>query len=956
MAAPYSYRWPGTSAANTIQKADLALLLTRAEEHLRQASVHGPDERSLRLQARIQILQGNYDKALALGKLARTFAPDSAEAHMELGIASAIRAEEDKRGLDYGYALESLLDAHRLRPDRASHYNLARVATAIPMPHLSAGLWRTLVDQERDSGWTTEVKRWQRKSEEQLARHRDSMAKLTTSSDSFLSAAIRPGTLEAVMTTAVEEWLVPAISAHDRRRLLKQLGGMMIEHHRDRWLLELVESMRPQQERGLQMLSDSVRANAIGEHERARAQAAEAEREFSKLGNVAGKSRARLETVYALDRQGRAGECLESLRGLRAESERRGHTWIAAQAWLEEITCLTQLRATDMVGRREEAYAAIERTRYEGLRLRALSFLTENVASGGNRLRLWNRGIEGVRAFWNGDVSPLRGYSFYFTMASSARNAGERLAAVALLKESIAILKESRYRNLEALLLSNLGNWQVEAGTALEAAATFEQMSKLREDSTPGRDAFGKQAEIVRADAESRSGHYEKALERLRLTAGNTAYPYLQLGLLERRRILPAMGRAVLAAGRMEEAQKFFENALQERTASLRTVGSRVQRNNARLEMDDSIRGLMEVQVRRGQPADALRVWESFRIHGLYNRDAALPVIPANAAMLVYTFLPGGLAGWCANGKEVTHKWLNSTAAVAAANRLGTLAADPDAPLAAVSREARALYRTLVEPFESQLSSGMTLLIHADPKTMGHIPWFTLEDASGNAIVERFAVSQLSGPSPVSTTGLEAFRRRALIVAEPWLGEETTRQYPPLADARREGRMLHDLLPGSELLEGRQATLSRVRALMAGKGLFHFAGHGISYGGFGALLLAGEDGSRPAVATAEDIAALDLRNVGLVVLAACSSGEGEATGTVNLDSLVRAFFEAGAERVVAARWNVSSRESAELMRALYGQLRAGKSAAHALRIAAAQLRRTRSHPFFWAAFQNFGSF
>jgi CHAT domain-containing protein len=141
--------------------------------------------------------------------------------------------------------------------------------------------------------------------------------------------------------------------------------------------------------------------------------------------------------------------------------------------------------------------------------------------------------------------------------------------------------------------------------------------------------------------------------------------------------------------------------------------------------------------------------------------------------------------------------------------------------------------------------------------------------------------------------------------------------------------------------------------------LFHFAGHGISNGGFGALLLAPGPGNKAPARrlTADEIRHLNLKELQLLVLAACSSGAGEQAGAVNLDSLVRSFLEAGAVRVVAARWNVSSNETADTLAQFYEGVLQGERPAEALRQAALAVRNNpfTSHPYFWASFQIFGT-
>jgi len=93
------------------------------------------------------------------------------------------------------------------------------------------------------------------------------------------------------------------------------------------------------------------------------------------------------------------------------------------------------------------------------------------------------------------------------------------------------------------------------------------------------------------------------------------------------------------------------------------------------------------------------------------------------------------------------------------------------------------------------------------------------------------------------------------------------------------------------------------------------------------------------------------------VLSACSTGTGEARGTVNPESLVRSLLWAGVARVVASRWNMDTQAGVPFMDQLYTSLISGEETPAALQHAAQRLRRdgATSHPYYWAGFQSFGA-
>jgi CHAT domain-containing protein len=68
------------------------------------------------------------------------------------------------------------------------------------------------------------------------------------------------------------------------------------------------------------------------------------------------------------------------------------------------------------------------------------------------------------------------------------------------------------------------------------------------------------------------------------------------------------------------------------------------------------------------------------------------------------------------------------------------------------------------------------------------------------------------------------------------------------------------------------------------------------------------------------IAGLPLTGVELVVLSACSSLVGRSDRSASMEGLAWAFLRAGVPQVIASRYPVDDRATAELMLTLYGQL------------------------------------
>jgi CHAT domain-containing protein len=104
--------------------------------------------------------------------------------------------------------------------------------------------------------------------------------------------------------------------------------------------------------------------------------------------------------------------------------------------------------------------------------------------------------------------------------------------------------------------------------------------------------------------------------------------------------------------------------------------------------------------------------------------------------------------------------------------------------------------------------------------------------------------------------------------------------------------------------------------------------------------------------TAERAETLSLPG-GTVVLSACETGLAGGLGDEHV-GLVRAFFIAGAARVVASLWPVDDAVTTEWMHEFYGALVGGTSPAGAVRAAQRALRRRHPHPYHWAPFVVYG--
>jgi CHAT domain-containing protein len=334
--------------------------------------------------------------------------------------------------------------------------------------------------------------------------------------------------------------------------------------------------------------------------------------------------------------------------------------------------------------------------------------------------------------------------------------------------------------------------------------------------------------------------------------------------------------------------------------------------------------------------------------------------IPESTALLDIAFLPGGVAVFAADRSGVEARWANGAQSSFEdwGRQFMELCASPHSDLDELNRLGRILYDNLIFPFERRLLANQVLIIQADG-LLQSLPWAALQDRQRRVLLDRVAV--------VIGSELHAARRatydtgksgRPLVIAEPALSLELASAFPPLSDSLLEAGLIKKQFPEARVLSGSAATVEAVKEYLPTSTFFHFGGHGLAHGGYGAMLLSSNAGAAyTGVLAAPEIAEMDLRRVRVVSLAACSTGVGQALGPVNPESLVRSLLDAGAQNVIAASWAVDSRSTADVFAQFYAHWAGRLRLPDALRNACLRVRSRpeSAHPYYWAGFQLYGS-
>lgn len=183
-----------------------------------------------------------------------------------------------------------------------------------------------------------------------------------------------------------------------------------------------------------------------------------------------------------------------------------------------------------------------------------------------------------------------------------------------------------------------------------------------------------------------------------------------------------------------------------------------------------------------------------------------------------------------------------------------------------------------------------------------------------------------------------------------YIGEDASEQRVKSTDWPRMEGILHIATHGYSLsspsLNDSTENSSKIMSIRSRSGLL-MAGANYTLSG---LSSAEEDG----ILTSQEIASLDMGNVELTVLSACSSGMGDLTNTTGIVyGVANAVKSAGVKRIVATLWDIPDEASAVAMHSFYQHLKSGNDIACSLRLMRQDLiNQGFDNPYYWAAFVN----
>jgi len=256
------------------------------------------------------------------------------------------------------------------------------------------------------------------------------------------------------------------------------------------------------------------------------------------------------------------------------------------------------------------------------------------------------------------------------------------------------------------------------------------------------------------------------------------------------------------------------------------------------------------------------------------------------------------------------------------------------------------LHQKLISPIERLLAGKRLIVIPHG--AVHYVPFHALLNRRGY-LVDQFEISYAPSATVLRLCRLRKSRngsalkagspRRKDMVALGLAGLDT----PSIAD---EIGTLKQMFPNGVALTGNQATQANLLKAAPGARFLHLASHGYFRRDnpmFSFLKLADS--------RLNFYSLLDLKlNAELVTLSACHTGVNKVFPGDELHGLMRGFLHAGAPSLVASLWATSDASTAQLMKEMYGQIRAGASKRAALRAAQIAIKNEYGHPYYWAPF------
>jgi CHAT domain-containing protein len=277
------------------------------------------------------------------------------------------------------------------------------------------------------------------------------------------------------------------------------------------------------------------------------------------------------------------------------------------------------------------------------------------------------------------------------------------------------------------------------------------------------------------------------------------------------------------------------------------------------------------------------------------------------------------------------------------------------------------IYNVLFSPIEKHLEGKKLLTLIPDAE-LSILPFEALNTEGGKKdntlhqspyLLRRFAIQYQYNLSSFFNKKESKNKMKTMIVAPDFKGDEEGLK--KLNFNTVEGQKIQAITQG-DFYEKQGATKAAFLKEIAKYNSVHLATHGIAnmYSpnlSYIAFSQNPDTLSDDAWLSVEEIYALPMAHVDLMVLSACETNVGQYLQGEGVLSLARAFSAAGVHSLVTSLWSIDDQSTSELMVGFYDYLKQHKTKAEALQLAKLQFidnHRDKAHPFYWAALTQIG--
>lgn len=849
-------------------------------------------------------------------------------------------------------------------------FDLAIAYESSNMLDLAVATWEEYLKADPSGSWSDEARSRLQKAKEKIPDPKLQSYVNSKDPSFFLANFSNPvvqQNVEEYQETALTVWLPEALKnpQNASSQAIRKLAESLELQHSDFWLRDLLLAVKPNDLEAAETLAAAIKANRQGLHNQALVESRSANKAFAQSGNNPGRLRSAYEEVFAMRSMLRGRDCLEYAIPLQKRLPSTHYPWLEAELSLELAQCRSFLGdRTNSIREIQVSSNIAKNVGFKVLHLRTAGILVGIQRQQGGCGAACVNIEDALKEYWEGTYPSVRLAQLYGVMWQCASESGYSYTAEALLRQTLEIRKSPDMPRNDIregvlhLYLAEILKGQGETGAAEREKKVGEALlSSVSEEYSK---AFRLGTDIEPAEHELRNQNAEAALATLKPVAellDKTQDNFLSL------RFDRLLGNIYLRLRQFDQAHSAYNSAIQMSEISFADARSDRERAEWLRATGESYRGLVRVLLEQKKPREALERWEWYKSrpllretnnesgHVIASSEGKIELQATNTALprltevrVVYASFEDGLQIWVYRNARVSSTWVpvKKIDLQQAVQEFGKQCSTSTSSVDTLQEEGAKLYSLLLRPVASELPEKGVVVVEADD-VISDMSLGALRAPSGRYVEELYSIIYSPGiwlernlrpPQPINP------QESALLVDSSHASGSGSLPGAPI-----ERKAISDLFPRLTVVDSATTSWAALRPKVAASEIFIFVGHGRTEGG-GAVLVLNSSESLGA----KDFSSELLNRERLAVLSACSTGVGREDGFLNTDNLVRSFLSAGVPNVVASRWNVDSKITAQLMTQFYTHLKQGQTVVRAMASARRDILRNTPHPYYWAAF------